>query len=763
MNKRNVSNSEDTTFWVDQNSIKKVELLAPAGNPEGFYGAIQAGADAVYLGGDRFGARAYAENFTTEELIACIRYAHIRGRKVYLTINTLVKESEMDQIVPYLLPFYEAGLDGVIVQDIGVFCLIRDSFPGLELHVSTQMTLTGKYGAELLKQMGACRIVPARELSLDEIKKLKAETGLEIECFIHGAMCYCYSGQCLFSSILGGRSGNRGKCAQPCRLPYRVEIDGKISEECYPLSLKDMCTIEHIPDLIRAGIDSFKIEGRMKKAEYAAGVTAIYRKYIDRFYAGESCTVSAKDLKQLSELYIRSERQDGYYYRHNGADMITLHNPSYRNADEKLISDIRYKYLESARRIPVSVRAEFRIGEPARLIWLSGDGQSVTQTVVTGEVVAPALKQPITEDNIRNQLGKLGDTSFVPEKIDVVLDPGCFYPLKALNELRREAVRQMEDSLIDMHGLSCGRRAMPEIVPQMSCQNNVPVEAKTDNDSSLHVLVHTEEQLLGVLDVMGRGEGLFSVDRIYLEGNLACKIQEEKDLLQYIEENCQCELMIALPQILRRCDEDFLKQLKKMALTMDRIRGFLVRSMDGMGYLKEWLPSVEKELRIYTDAGFYVWNQNSLKAIKADGFCLPYELKAADQRKLISDCAGQQYAEKPVYGYIPLMHTANCVFRTLRGCRKESDDRPAYLTDRYRKRFPVVKNCTHCMNIIYNCLPLSLHGELKKWLQTVDFRVDFSIEDKVQTMQVLQYFMTGCQGERPYEEYTSGHEKRGAE
>lgn len=206
---------------------RNVELLAPAGNVEAFYGAIQAGADAVYLGGSRFGARAYADNFTEEQLINCIRYAHIFNRKVYLTVNTLVKDSEMEGLYDYLKPFYEAGLDGVIVQDTGVFCYIKEHFPNIELHVSTQMTITGSHGAAMLKKMGASRIVPARELSLAEIRKMKEDTGLEIETFIHGAMCYCYSGQCLFSSILGGRSGNRGRCAQPCRLPYSVQEIGR--------------------------------------------------------------------------------------------------------------------------------------------------------------------------------------------------------------------------------------------------------------------------------------------------------------------------------------------------------------------------------------------------------------------------------------------------------------------------------------------------------------------------------------------------------
>ena len=266
-------------------AAKKVELLAPAGNAEAFYGAIHAGADAIYLGGSRFGARAYAENFSEEELVACIRYAHLFQRKVYLTVNTLVKESEFSGLYEYVLPYYRAGLDGVIVQDMGVFAYLREHFPGMELHGSTQMTITGEYGAAFLKEQGACRVVPARELSLAEIRRIKEVTGLEIECFIHGAMCYCYSGQCLFSSILGGRSGNRGRCAQPCRLPYTT---GKHPKECYPLSLKDMCTIEYIPELLEAGIDSFKIEGRMKTALYVAVVARTYREAIDDYLKDEN-------------------------------------------------------------------------------------------------------------------------------------------------------------------------------------------------------------------------------------------------------------------------------------------------------------------------------------------------------------------------------------------------------------------------------------------------------------------------------------------
>ena len=258
--------------------VQKVELLSPAGNAEGFYGAVHAGADAVYLAGDRFGARAYAENFTTQELVECIRYAHLLGRKVYLAVNTLFKEREISELYDYLLPFCQAGLDAVIVQDLGVLRFVREHFPECGIHVSTQMTLCSSMGASLLAALGAERIVPSRELSLEELAILRKSVDLEIETFVHGAMCYSYSGQCLFSSILGGRSGNRGRCAQPCRLPYSILTDGRDRGQCYPLSLKDMCTAEHIPRLIQAGIDSFKIEGRMKQPGYVYTVVSMYRR-----------------------------------------------------------------------------------------------------------------------------------------------------------------------------------------------------------------------------------------------------------------------------------------------------------------------------------------------------------------------------------------------------------------------------------------------------------------------------------------------------
>ncbi len=304
------------------------ELLAPAGSYESILAAVNAGADAVYAGGRMFGARAYADNPCEEQLIRGIEYCHIHGRKLYLTVNTLLKERELEeQLYPYLEPYYVHGADGLIVQDFGVMRFVREHFPDLPVHASTQMTVTAPEGARMLRRQGVSRVVVARELSLEEIRAITAETDIEVEAFVHGAMCYSYSGQCLFSSLLGGRSGNRGRCAQPCRLPYAA---GKASP-AFLLSMKDMCALDLLPELLDAGIASLKIEGRMKRPEYTAGVVSIYRKYMDLCQAsrGEKYHVEDADRGALLDLYNRGGFSGGYYHTHNGRDMMSMYRPNH--------------------------------------------------------------------------------------------------------------------------------------------------------------------------------------------------------------------------------------------------------------------------------------------------------------------------------------------------------------------------------------------------------------------------------------------------
>lgn len=738
------------------------ELLAPAGNAEGFYGALRAGADAVYLGGSRFGARAFAENFTTEELVECIHYGHLFGRKIYLTVNTLLKESEMGELFDYLLPFYEAGLDAVIVQDMGVFHFIREHFPGLALHASTQMTLCSHHGAELLRQLGAVRIVPARELSLDELSQIKRQVDIKLETFIHGAMCYCYSGQCLFSSILGGRSGNRGRCAQPCRLPYEVRAGGKQSDACYSLSLKDMCTIEHIPQLIEAGIDSFKIEGRMKRPEYAAGVTAIYRKYMDRYYelreqlgpkeAAKRYQISRKDLEDLSSLYIRSEKQDGYYFKHNGKEMITLSSPAYGGSDEKLLLEIRDRYLEHRLRLPVMVEASFLTGLPAQ-VTLQSEGVFVT---VQGGMVEKAQKQPVTEENVRKQLGKMGDSAFVPESMKLAVGEDAFYPLKQMNELRREAIDKLEQAVLEKNGYSRANKTPYEFFIKDKCAKSSlskkDVIYKTPA-SGIVCSVRTYAQLESVVDwAINQREA--SLKRLYIDGDLLFeRMQEVTECCEKLQS--RAELYIALPYILRQRDDIYLRDILEAMNAHSLFKGVLVRSLDELAYAKE------RELSNRLDTNVYCLNSAALEELGAmtEGFCLPLELKEGEQRQLLEK--GKHFSfEKIVYGRIVMMVTANCLLKTTCECSPETEEEMT-LIDRYRKEFPAVRNCRHCYNVIYNSVPLSLHQTMEKWYGKVELRLDFTTESKGETSRILKAF--GGQDEIPYSEYTTGHEKRGVE
>ena len=426
---------------------QRCELLAPAGDYEALTGALNAGADAVYLGGSKFGARAYASNFSEEELVEGLNYAHLLDKKIYLTLNTLVKEKEFGELYDFLLPYYENGLDGIIIQDIGVMDFVHNQFPLLPIHVSTQAFVTGPDSVNFYKKLGAVRVVPARELSLDEIKAIK-DVGIEVETFIHGAMCYSYSGQCLFSSIVGGRSGNRGRCAGPCRLPYSFNYNDKegFKGESYPLSLKDMCTVYDIYDLLDAGIDSFKIEGRMKKAEYAAGVVSVYRKYIDAYYNGERREISSEDDKLLKSLYIRSEIQSGYYHKHNGKDMITLKSPAYSATDDKILAAIRKEYLSDLKKAAVSMKAFCKVGEPFSLEVIYKD---FDVKVFSENPIEASLTRPATKEDVERSLSKLGNSYFELSSINLEIDGDCFVPVKMLNDLRRQAITALLDKVKD--------------------------------------------------------------------------------------------------------------------------------------------------------------------------------------------------------------------------------------------------------------------------------------------------------------------------
>lgn len=733
----------------------KVELLAPAGNYECFLGAIQAGADAVYLGGSKFGARAYADNFSDAEIIKAIEYAHVIGKRIYLTLNTLIKEEELKELVPYTAPFYEAGLDGVIVQDMGALMVLKEAFPELSLHASTQMTLTGSYGASYLKDLGVNRIVPARELSLKEIREIKENTGLEIEAFIHGAMCYCYSGQCLMSSMIGGRSGNRGRCAQPCRLPYKVRTEsGKCSRECYPLSMKDMCTLSILPDLIEAGIDSFKIEGRMKKAEYAAGVTAIYRKYIDLYYQKGRIGyhVVPEDLSLLSSLYIRSKIQEGYYFKHNGQDMITLHSPAYNGCNDAVLKNIRerYLYISKDQRVIRPVRMEIILqkGKCAKLTIETISLDKNESVTVLGNKVQKALKMPITVENVQSSLGKLGDTFFAVRKEDIhiKMDDDCFYSLKELNDLRRQGIEELTARLLkkDRKLISPEKRMAEKQLPR----TDIP------DEKSISVLLSDKEQLNTLL------KSELPFDTVYLESDF-----DKDGLFLAVDDIVRIQKMgkkvyLAMPYIIREKDKDVLKMLMSLLMKAD---GALIRNPESYAFLKK----TGYHGRIRLDAGMYCMNHRSVQLYEgcAESFCIPYELNHKEQDALLQKMNGNILSEQVIFGRIPLMVTANCTQNTMEKCVKSQHKGENVLVDRYRKEFPVMLHCRYCYNVILNSLPLSLHDTIR--IQKADIlRIQFTTEKPCEIKEILAFFtdlLYEREAQPPYREYTRGHEKRGIE
>lgn len=779
---------------------KRVELLAPAGNYEAFLGAINAGADAVYLGGERFGARAYAENFRAEEILRALHVAHFCGKKIYLTVNTLLKEREISELEAYLSPFYEAGLDGVIVQDLGALRCIRERFPGLSLHASTQMTVTGVRGASLLKEAGISRIVPARELSLEEVRKIREKAGVEVECFIHGAMCYCYSGQCLFSSMLGGRSGNRGRCAQPCRLPYEI-LEGKkrLAKEGYPLSLKDMCTLEYLPALLEAGIDSFKIEGRMKRPEYAAGVTAVYRKYVDR-YNGEGASryrVERADLSSLKSLYIRSEIQTGYYERHNGKEMITLEKPGYEGSDETLLGKIRETYIKEVTGMPVRMCADIAAGEPLqiRIMQDAGDGDAFGRKTAeaagkaceeekrienivakaTGGIVQTAKNAPLTKEDVRKHLIKTGESLLTVTECEINLEEGCFVPVRALNELRREAMAAFEDAVCAKRMRAADAGTVRDMRENMKedrlSQSNMRRPAGTYRGQkpapAVHALVATAQQLHAVASC--------GCERLYIESDLF--LQERSSVLAALKEMENTEKYLALPYILRERDDAYLRRLADAlgAPESGGIQGVLVRNLEGLSYVRGLCAAggwQGKSFSLVADAGLYCFNSEAAAFLAdyVDEITLPYELNAGETAYLVRKAQERGIAVNLiVYSHIPMMISANCLAKTADACRLRGNGNGAalsgdggekriFLKDRKQVAFPVVLNCEHCYNVLYNAVPYSLHAAKKERerINAPVFRYDFTTEPGEVCRQILN-------GIYAFTDYTAGHCKRGVE
>ncbi len=422
--------------------VRDIELLAPAGNSEALHAAVQSGADAVYIGGTSFNARQSAKNFTIEDIKREADHCHLYGVDLHVTLNTLIKERELKKVIDYVEDLNDAGVDALIVQDLGVAKLIRKICPDMPLHASTQMTVTSLEGVRYLEDMGFTRVVLARELSCDEIKKITDNAKAEIEVFVHGALCMCYSGQCLMSSILGARSANRGRCAQPCRLNYTLTDNMGTDINAYALSPKDLAMVDELNRLRGIGVKSLKIEGRLKRAEYVSAVTGIYRKYLDT-----KETVSKDDLSELKNAFSRSGFTKGYFNNKLGKDMMS-HKIS-GNVSENIFTDAakeRTRDGANIRKIPVYMYASLRDNEPLSITLTDDEGHIIT---VNGEMCAEkAINKPLDEERLREQLNKLGNTPFLSVKTEVSIDKGITIPIKEINNLRREACEKLTDERI---------------------------------------------------------------------------------------------------------------------------------------------------------------------------------------------------------------------------------------------------------------------------------------------------------------------------
>lgn len=803
--------------------MPQVEILSPAGSMESFRAAINAGADAVYMGGNMFGARAYASNFGEEELKRALEIAHVHGRKVYLTVNTLLKNDEIEnKLYDFLRPAYENGLDAVLVQDFGVFEFIRRNFPEIDIHASTQMTTNGTFSARLLQEKGATRIVTSRELSLEEIRAIRRETSLEIESFVHGALCYCYSGQCLLSGMIGTRSGNRGRCAQPCRLKYTAcDRDGDVlgKKDLHVLSPKDMCALELLPDIIDAGVYSLKIEGRMKSPEYTAGVVAVYRKYVDLYLAlgRVGYQVNPKDVEVLMDLFNRGNFSHGYYLMQNGPQMMSMERPNhqgtraievlssdkrnmkvkalndlnpqdvvdvspeftwtngqerkrgeifsihipgnlrvkngsvfYRVRNNALLKEIDERYLDKNIKEKVMICGTFRLGQKACVSISCGGFCYEAQ----GNIVEKAINSPMDKEQIEKQLSKLGNTEFVVEKTRIEADENIFVPVQELNELRRKLVAGLTEQMTGIRTIKSHVADDVDAVKKNSLQTGNCVHENHARKMGIFVTVYDEEMLSVVLQVQ-------DVQRVYFEMSET----EFKDLNRIagrIKEAGK-EAFLVLPYIFRKNVSDIFER-NLIFLKNAGFDGFLIKNLDELSFLME----NEVEGKRILEYNIYQFNDRArdfFDNMEIDGYTVSTELSRNEICKM-----DNSRREMIVYGYLPVMVSAQCIMKNFCGCKLNSDREAQvlYLKDRMGKRMPVINQCAWCYNVIYDSSPLNLlayAGKIKE-CSIKAVRIDLRFLKEKEAGEILSGAVEAFVYDRAVDvkgDFTKGHFLRGVE
>ena len=672
----------------------KAELLAPAGSIESFYAAVNSGADSVYLGGKFFNARQSSQNFDNEEMKHIVKYAHNKGVKVYVTLNTVLKDNEIIDALNYAVFLYENDVDALIVQDLGLLFLIRKYLPDFPVNISTQAAVYDEYGVKFFEQVNVKKVIMARELSIEELKETAKNTNTDLEVFIHGALCTCYSGQCYMSSFLGGRSGNRGKCAQPCRLSYSFydkEADREIEDyNTVPLlSLKDFIAGESIYELIEAGIKTFKIEGRMKGPSYTSSVVEYYRQIIDNYYSGNNTDTA--DLRDKAIQTFSRGYTNGYLKPSKDDEMYAKLSSGIRGENiEEIEEDVKDKAQEFSRfrRNKISFSIELKIGEQAVLKLFDGEN---TVEVKSEEACESSLRNFVTDEIINDQLSKLGNTIYELDGLEIKKDDGVFIRKSTLNQLRRDAVEILYDK--------CGRVYDRREIKAFSYNDIFSFNNKKAQPPKLSLKINSIDELKYADNI--------KVKRLYVPYYL--NVEDVKNIK--IEEK-----YLWIPNIVSMADYKFLE--KNLRLYEEIFDGICVNNVGSFYFFRK-----NSKLKLHCGPFFNIINTFSeelLREMGVDSFTFSVETNIRDMESMMKHSSLS--SEIIAHEYVQLMAMKNCPMSMIKNCKNLQDcEKCSYrnkymLKDRKGVYFNIERQ--NKLTYIYNSVPLTIIGKAHDFVGT---------------------------------------------
>lgn len=733
---------------------KECELLSPGGSVDSIKAAVSAGCDAVYVGGSNFSARASANNLTDEQLFDMIEYLHLRNKRIYLAVNTLIKNSELKSLYEYMVLMYEQGVDAFIVQDFGVLHLLSEYLPNVEIHASTQMAVSGSTAINFLqKNFALSRVVLPRELNLNQIKEIAGNTKVDLECFGHGALCYSYSGQCLMSSLICGRSGNRGRCSQSCRLPYSYNKQ----TPSYLLSLKELNTITLLPDMIKAGVNSLKLEGRMRSPSYVGAITSIYRKYLDSAVEAlkkkMEYKVEKKDLKSMESIFNRSGFTNSYLMNNPGSNMVSFHTSSAKSNEE--VANSVVKQSDKAEILEVNAKLTLNTGKPAFLSLACQNKKKQVQVYASSsQIVEIAKSKALDYGALQRRISKADNEYFLLNQLEIEQDNPAFMPVSALNELRRTAYDKLKKAIIEKNGFKTREKIKSHPILDLSVETiAVPSEKR-----EISACVQNMEQLFTV-------KKRSFISRIYLETDELLKSDKEeiKEKLDKIQAELKPEqsLFLALPHLYEEGRNNIDMEIFQM-FEASFVSGYLVRNMEELAFLNK----LETQKAVITDYLLYIMNVEAVKffnKFRLQGMNLPIELNNKEL-EFFTKRIGME-VEMLIFGYPIAMVSKNCVKKNHNACDHLSSF--SYISDRKKYRFPVKNNCSSCYNLIYNSQKIFLadllNTKLKK-LKIDRYRLDFTDETKEEILMILDdidNFMNQKQPKLTRFNYSRGHLNRG--